>query len=83
VNDETKQQILATSKEHGYRSNLVWRSLRSARTNTIGLIVDNIASLFSSIVVRGIQDYLQQFNYFSIVINADLTLLKRPAPFRR
>ena len=34
-------------------------------------IVDNIASLFSLIVIRGIQDYLQQLNYFSIVINAD------------
>ena len=42
VSYETKQQILATAKELGYRPNLVGRSLRGACTNTIGLIVDNI-----------------------------------------
>ena len=71
VSDETKQQILASAKEPGYGLNLVGRSLRSARTNTLGLIVDNIASPFSPIVIRGNQDYLQQFNNFSTVINAD------------
>ncbi len=39
---ETKRRILATAKKLGYRPNLVRRSLRSARTNTIGLIVDNM-----------------------------------------
>jgi LacI family transcriptional regulator, galactose operon repressor len=42
VSYETRQQILATAKELGYRPNLVGRSLRSARANTIGLIVDNV-----------------------------------------
>jgi LacI family transcriptional regulator len=42
VTYETRQQILAMAKEFGCQPNLVGRSLRSVRTNTIGLIIDNI-----------------------------------------
>ena len=59
--DETKQQIFAI--ETGCRRNLVGRS---PCIYTIGQIVENIASPISSIVLHGIQDYLQQFNYFSL-----------------
>lgn len=39
---ETKQQLLSVAKELGYRPNLIGHSLHTVRTNTIGLMVDNI-----------------------------------------
>jgi len=44
--------------------------------------VDNIASPFSLIVIRRIQDYLQQFNHSAPSSTLALTFPKRPALFR-
>jgi len=71
VNDETRQRILALAEELGYRPNMVARSLRTDRTCTVGIIVDNIISPFSPTIIRGIQDYLHEYHYFSVIINAD------------
>lgn len=71
MNKETKQRILTLAHELGYRPNLMARSLKTERTFTIGIIVDNIAGPFTPIMIRGIQDYLNEHHYFSVVINAD------------
>jgi LacI family transcriptional regulator len=71
VNEETRQRILTLAKELGYRPNMMARSLKTDRTFTVGIIVDNIASPFTPLMIRGIQDYLKGFHYFSVVINAD------------
>ncbi len=47
------------------------RGLKMDRTFTIGLIVYNIASPFTPVLIRGIQEYLKQHNYFSIIISTD------------
>lgn len=71
VNEETRQQIQLLAKQLGYRPNLVARGLKMDRTFAVGIIVDNIATAFSPIITRGIQDYLKALNYFSVIINAD------------
>lgn len=71
VNEETRQHIQNLAKQLGYRPNMVARSLKTDRTFTIGIIVDNIVSPFSPTIIRGIQDHLKIHNYFSVIINAD------------
>ncbi len=71
MNKDTKQRILTLAKELGYRPNLMARSLKTERTFAIGIIVDNIAGPFAPIIIRGIQDFLNEHHYFSVVINAD------------
>jgi LacI family transcriptional regulator len=71
VNDETRQKILDAATRLGYRPNLIARGLKTDRTYTIGLIVDNIVSPFTPLIIRGIQDHLKTYNYFSVIINAD------------
>lgn len=71
VNEGTRQQIQMLAKQLGYRPNLVARGLKMDQTFTVGIIVDNIVSYFSPIIIRGIQDYLKTLNYFSVIINAD------------
>jgi LacI family transcriptional regulator len=71
VNEATRQRILVLASELGYRPNVLARGLRTDRSFTIGIIVDNIVSPFSPVIIRGIQDYLKTKNYFSLIINGD------------
>jgi DNA-binding LacI/PurR family transcriptional regulator len=74
VKVETKQRICQLAKELDYQPNLIARSLRTERTGTIGLIVDDITSGFSTRIIRGIHDYLQLNRFVSIIINTDRRL---------
>jgi DNA-binding LacI/PurR family transcriptional regulator len=71
VNAVTKQRILALADQLGYRPNMTARGLKMDRTFTIGLVVYNIASAFTPVLIRGIQEYLKQRDYFSIIISTD------------
>jgi len=71
VNDATRERILALANELGYRPNMTARGLKMDRTFTIGLIVYNIGSPFTPVLIRGIQEYLKQRDYFSILISTD------------
>ncbi len=71
VSDATRKRILEVVAELGYKPNLAARSLRTDQTNTIGIIVDDLLSPFVPPIVRGIQDYLKQFDYLSLIVNSD------------
>ncbi len=71
VNVETKERILSIANQLGYRPNVAARGLKTERTFTIGLVVYNIASPFTPVLIRGIQEYLRQHDYFSIIISTD------------
>lgn len=55
----------------GYKPNLSARSLRTDRSNTIGIVVDDLISPFTPRIVRGIQDYLNEHDYLSLIVNSD------------
>jgi LacI family transcriptional regulator len=84
----TRQRIVEVAREMGYIPNLTARSLRTDQSNTIGIIVDDILSPFAPPILRGIQDYLKQFDYLNLIVNSDWypeveqeaisTLLSRP-----
>jgi LacI family transcriptional regulator len=71
VNNATRERILAIASQMGYRPNMTARGLKMDRTFTIGLIVYNIASPFTPVLIRGIQEYLKQHDYFSTIISTD------------
>ncbi len=71
VNGVTRERILALANELGYHPNMTARGLKMDRTFTIGLVVYNIASPFTPVLVRGIQEYLRQRDYFSVIISTD------------
>ncbi len=71
VKAAVREKILAAAQEMGYQPNLSARSLRTERTNTIGILVDDLLSPFTPPVVRGIQDCLKDHNFLSLIINTD------------
>jgi LacI family transcriptional regulator len=66
-----REQILQAAREMGYKPNLSARSLRTDRTNTIGILVDDLMSPFTPTVVRGIQDYLKDKDFMNLIVNSD------------
>lgn len=71
VNKDTRGRIISLAREWGYRPNAIARGLRTDRTFTVGIIADSISSVFTPIIIRGIQDQLSQRGYLGLVINGD------------
>jgi DNA-binding LacI/PurR family transcriptional regulator len=71
VHAETRRKILEAARSMGYKPNLSARSLRTDRSFTIGIIVDDLLSPFTPSIVRGIQDYLNEQDYLSLIVNSD------------
>lgn len=63
VNSETKKAVHALAKELSYEPNRVAQSLRIKKTNTIGVVVPEIAMHFFSTVISGIQEYAAKHDY--------------------
>ncbi|WP_077325270.1 LacI family DNA-binding transcriptional regulator [Virgibacillus siamensis] len=68
---DTKNKIEKAIEELGYSPNIVARSLKQKSTKTIGVIVANILHVFSTQVIRAIEDYCNESDFQIIVCNAD------------
>ena len=67
VSPQTRDRVRAAAEELGYRVDAVASGLRRGRTNTIGLVVADIANPFIGPVVRGIENNLEGRNKMLIV----------------
>ncbi len=71
VSPELRQRVLAAADELRYEPDALARSLRARRSNTIGLLISDIANPFFTAVVRGIQDVVQARGYALLLSNSD------------
>ncbi len=71
MGEGTKTRIEEAIKLLGYRPNIVARSLKQKSTTTIGVIVANILHTFSTQVIRAIEDICHDYDFHTIVCNAD------------
>lgn len=71
INPETRERILKIAQEMGYKPNLLARGLRKEKSYSIGVVVDNIASVFAPTIIRGIQDALKVAGYTCVIVNSD------------
>ncbi|HEX5170141.1 MAG TPA: LacI family DNA-binding transcriptional regulator [Cyclobacteriaceae bacterium] len=71
INEETKQAVLDMARQLKYEPNRVAQSLRSNKTNTLGVIVPEIELHFFSASISGIQEYATQQGY-TIMITQSL-----------
>jgi LacI family transcriptional regulator len=67
---ETKARIVTAARRLGYRPNPLARSLRSQRSNIVGVMVFNITDPFCTPILRGIENSLYQSNYLSLLADA-------------
>ncbi|HUY82460.1 MAG TPA: LacI family DNA-binding transcriptional regulator [Acidobacteriaceae bacterium] len=70
VAEKTRKRIQTTARRLGYHPDAYARSLRSRRTQTIGVIAYDMSDPFCIPVVSGIDEGLQPAQYFSLLVNA-------------
>lgn len=75
VGAETRERILRLAEEYGYKPNRIAKSLRTNKSNTIGVVVEDITVAFAPEVIRGISKYADD-NGINIILN-DLGLLAK------
>ncbi|MEX0687025.1 MAG: LacI family DNA-binding transcriptional regulator [Balneolales bacterium] len=71
ISENTKKKVRVLAKDMGYRPNLIARSLTSASSKTLGVIVPKIAHNFFAQVVAGIQQYANTMEYEIVLTVSD------------
>ncbi|MBN2072613.1 MAG: LacI family DNA-binding transcriptional regulator [Actinobacteria bacterium] len=71
VGKKTREKIISIANELGYRPSQIARSMRTKKTNYIGLVLPDILNPFFPEVVRGVDDYARRNKYNVILVNTD------------
>ena len=64
----TQERILAAARELDYRPSFHARNLGTKRTYMIGVVTQEIGDFYSSPLIRGIERYLRQRDYFFLTV---------------
>ncbi len=81
VAPETYQKVQDVITDLGYTSSLAARSMRSRRTNVIGLIVPDVDDSFSIQVMKGVNQAITELDY-DLIIYTSGSIRKRSAAQR-
>lgn len=81
VAPETYEKVQGIIRELGYTSSLAARSMRSRRTNVIGLVVPDVADSFSIQVMKGVNEAITELDY-DLIIYTSGSIKKRSAAER-
>jgi|SRR5699024_7062825 len=71
VAPNTRERVLQAMKELDYIPNHSAKSLRSQKTNIVGVIVPDISNYFFTAVIKGIETVLKKEGFQLIVSNSD------------
>lgn len=67
ISEVTKKLVLETAAKMNYKQNRLAQSLRSGKSNNVGVIVPRIDSNFFASVIRGIEEELRPVGYHVII----------------
>ena len=79
INKNTRKRIQETAKELGYRHNTFASSLRTQKTNIIGVIVHELNSNFITSVLAGIEKVTTEAGYDLIIAHSSESFEKEAA----
>jgi len=71
VSENLKSKVLKAIEDLEYEPNVIARSLKINRTNSIGIIVGNIVSQAFSIMAKAAEDVANKYKFNLIVCNSD------------
>jgi LacI family transcriptional regulator len=63
ISEDVKKKVLEYVKQVGYRPNQIAKSLRTGKTNIIGMLVEDISDPFFSSISRGIESIAYKHHY--------------------
>ena len=59
INEQTRQKIVQVAQELGYKTDTIASGLRRGRSETIGIVVPDLANPFYAPMIRGIENALE------------------------
>jgi LacI family transcriptional regulator len=71
ISREVIDKVENVAREMGYRPNQLARGLRTGRTKTIGLIVENISNAFFATLAKSIEDEAKRYDYKVVYCSTD------------
>lgn len=71
VSDLVRKKVLDAIKQLDYRPNLIARSLKTNRTNTLGIVIPELTVPFFPKLIRGAECAARERGYFLIVLDSD------------
>jgi LacI family transcriptional regulator len=71
VNADTARKVLRAAESIGYQPNPIARSLKTAKTATVGLVIPDLTNPLFPPIVRGIEDVLTAVGYSAWIVNTD------------
>ena len=69
VSEKTKERVLQVIRETGYKPNYMARGLLAAKTNTLGIIIDDLTEFSTPQIIDGIMSFCEENNYKAILEN--------------
>ncbi|MER5303771.1 LacI family DNA-binding transcriptional regulator [Streptomyces lasiicapitis] len=69
VGADTARRVLRVAKDLGYRPNPIARSLKTARSHTVGLIVPDLANPYFPPIVRGVESVLEPAGHHAWIVD--------------
>ncbi len=71
VNVDTARRVMRAAAALGYQPNPIARSLKTAKSRTIGLVLPDLTNPLFPPIVRGIEDVLGAAGYSALIVNTD------------
>jgi LacI family transcriptional regulator len=71
VNADTARKVLRAAESIGYQPNPIARSLKTAKTTTVGVVIPDLTNPLFPPIVRGIEDVLTAVGYSAWIVNTD------------
>jgi LacI family transcriptional regulator len=68
---DTAERVIRAAEQLGYQPNTVARSLRTARSSSIGVVVPDLTNPLFPPIVRGIEAALAPYGYVLLIVNTD------------
>jgi DNA-binding LacI/PurR family transcriptional regulator len=82
VSEKMREKVLKVVKESNYHPNALARSLKSQRTQVIGVLLPDIINPFSAELVRGIQEVLLPQGYSFFISTSERSVAREQAALR-
>ena len=64
---EKRRRVLDAIEQSGYQPNRIAKSLRVKKTNTIGVLVEDIRGFAVPSIINGLSEYAEQENYYILL----------------
>ncbi|NBP71523.1 MAG: LacI family transcriptional regulator [Cytophagia bacterium] len=82
ISPETKKAVNELAEKLNYQPNVVALSLRSSKTNTIGVIIPEIVHFFFSTIISGIEDVAYSAGYNIIITQSNESLAREKSDLK-